>query len=247
MKNIITLFLLFIAILSFSQTFDSLKKNAFYIGVSVSPDYCYKIPIGNLKNPYIVSEKSLFSFSGGINVLKKFNKRIGLETAIWYSTKGESISTSSYTWITPGGIYDPAIPGSGSSTSINVPKKNTQYTYQYLEIPLKLNIYLLTKKIKVYGTVGLSGNVFVRKKVKSEILHDNQPSVTNIDYVSKPTGINTFELSLIGGFGINYDFGKKLMLKVEPNYRQFIRSISDVNVTGFMYTIGCNVGLYIKL
>ena len=46
---------------------------------------------------------------------------------------------------------------------------------------------------------------------------------------------------------MSYDISEKMFFKFEPTYKQFIRPLVDLPVSGYMYSLGANFGLYLKI
>lgn len=243
MKKSILVFVSLINIL-YAQTSDSLKTKRWAIGITGSPDYCNQISNGaKVQTGYLKNEtKAKLGFTAGVNVLYKVTQRMGIETGILYSTKGIFVRTPA--WVTPGGTYDPTIPNSGLNTI--EPEKQNVYTYQYLEIPLKMNYYVLNNKFKMFPSMGISANVFLGKKTSTNILDNAEIRKTQISHSYNNKNIPALDAALIIGLGLSYDLNKNLFFKFEPSYRQFIRQMIDYPVNGYLYSIGMNAGIYIR-
>ena len=65
---------------------------------------------------------------------------------------------------------------------------------------------------------------------------------TSNEYESK--NIPSSEFALLLGVGLSYDINKKIFVKLEPSYRTFIRPLVDGPVSGTLYSIGANAGVY---
>jgi hypothetical protein len=226
----------------FAQTtaVDDGKKWA--IGLSFSPDYNYMLPYNKeykIATLYY-EERGLRSVSFGINAVYKISKRFGLELSVFYAAKGKR-ATNTYPWLTPTGSYDPALPGTGTSAVANYRQYRT-FKYYFLEIPVKLNAYVLNKRFKIFPSLGFAANVTLGQLTMTS---DNT-DMANVNYKYGKAGISPVYISAIAGIGFSYDVNKRLFVKLEPNYRQFITSIVDGGVIGYFYSVGCNAGLYCR-
>jgi len=243
MKLFICLFL-FLTNMITAQDTDSLKTKKWAIGITGSPDYCYRIPYASkMSSGYITTDtKGGRGLTAGVNVLYKASQRMGIEMAVLYSTKG--LVANMTEWITPGGTYDPSIPNSGGST-VEL-EKRMAYKYQYLEVPLKINYYVLNKRFKVFPSVGVSANLFLGKKTATTILNNSDITKTTISHSYNNRNIPAVEAALLIGLGLSYDMSKNIFIKLEPSYRQFIRPLVDPPVSGYLYSVGMNTGIYMR-
>lgn len=237
------LFMLALNSVLLGQNHDSLKIRKWAVGLSFSPDYCFRIadnpnPGGTLKG---FKESSSMTIGFGLNGLYRFTKRFGVDLSIFYSSKGERVHVDQITWVTPGTPFDPTIPNSGQYFYQTSAPDRT-YNYKYLEIPLKINMYILDKKLKVFPSFGFASNIFIGKTTR--LYHaKGDHTETEIIHTYNKNNIPTIDFSLVACIGISYDINNRLFIKLEPNYRQFIRPINDTPISGYFYSIGCNTGL----
>ena len=245
----LSIFILLFSTTSFlAQTPDSLKTKNWAVGLSYSPDFCYRTPYTKSDDAGTtdIKEKGKMGFTAGVNVLYRLLDRIGIEFGALYSTKGEKINTPSYSWYAPASNYDPSIPNSGQSEYMISPERKTSYSYQYLEIPLKINVYLINKKFKVFPSIGCSANIFMGKKTTTTLLYEDghKDKKASRDYESK--NIPNMEFAVLVGVGLSYDINKKLFVKLEPSFRSFIRPLLDGPISGTLYSLGANTGFYLR-
>jgi opacity protein-like surface antigen len=240
MRILILLFIFSISSL-FAGTPDSLKTRKWAIGLTYSPDYCYRVSY--IKNGDVpttsITEKGKLGFTAGANILYRLLDRVGIEFGLLYSTKGQKIATPSVSWQTPGS-------NNSQSTYVTSPEKLTTYTYKYLEIPLKINVYLINKRLKVYPSIGCSANIFMGKKTHTHYKSDEGlKNETSNAFESK--NIPSAEFGLLVGLGLSYNINKKIFVKLEPSYRTFVRPIIDGAISGTFYSVGANAGVYFNL
>ena len=226
-----------------AQNQDSLKIKKWAVGISFSPDYNFRIadnpnPDGALQG---FKESRMIAIGCGLNGLYRFTKHLGIDFSVVYSSKGERIYVEQLTWISPGTPYDPAIPNSGQPMYITT-GSNSTVSYNYLEIPLKINTYVLDKKLKVFPSLGFATNIFIGKTTRLYHRKGDYTETETIHTYNK-NNIPAIDLSLVACLGISYDISRRLFMKLEPNYRQFIRPMNDAPVSGYFYSIGCNTGL----
>ncbi len=218
-----------------AKTMDTTKTSKFEIGCSVSPGYGYRklkadAESNDIKQIRDTLEVARFGYTAGINVKYRFNNKIGIETGILYSDKGEKTKRTSFEDVPSGQkvIY-----------------YTYKYHYHYLDIPLKVNYYFFTGKVKLYVTAGISTNIFINKKTTLLKGHDKTDwEKTNS---KTTTGFNRFNFALLAGAGINYKISDKLNLKAEPMYSRSLTSIINAPVKEYLYSYGLSIGIYRKL
>jgi len=142
-------------LVAFCQTTDN-ETSKFLVGFVFSPDYCYRFLKPDSDEKWVAEDRDLmeipkFGFTTGASLLFKHSEHLTLETGLLYSDKG--YKTKFYANF----IYntsDPSIP-----TSIKY-----IYHYHYLDIPIKANYNLFSKKFKFFISGGISVNVFLGQK-----------------------------------------------------------------------------------
>lgn len=217
------------------KTVDSIKNNKCEIGFSFSPDYSYRSLKSDASNQLIKEirdtlEVPKFGYTAGINLLFHIHKKIVVETGLLFSDKGEKTKKTSFVNV----------------TNDQLPTYYTyKYHYYYLDIPLKVNYYVLMGKLKIYLTAGISGNIFLTQKTTLLEGHDNKDT-KRTSFTFNPE-FNRFNLAFVAGAGINYKVSKRTDLKVEPIYRRSITPIDNFPIKVYLYSAGLNIGLTYKL
>jgi hypothetical protein len=235
MKQTLTFLILF-PLTILSQSIDiTTKSKKIAIGFTFSPDYCYRTLKPDTSSQWIAqSRDSLeipkFGFTTGLSMLYQLNKRFSLETGLQFSDKGEKLKEVTLIWGQP----DPSLPI--KSTFI--------YHYNYLDIPIKVNYNISTSRLKFFVSGGLSTNLFLFQKTTSRLEYIDGNTMTNN---SISNGLSRVNLAIVAGFGINYDLTNRLTFRIEPTYRRSLYSIIDAPVKGYLYSLGMNTGLYLKL
>lgn len=215
----------------FAQRPDSLKTKKWALGLTYSPDYCFRTPYAkeSEKGSSNMTEKGKMGFTTGLNVRYQLMDRIGIEFGALYSTKGQKTHTTSFSWLTPTEGY------------VTDPEKTTTYTYKYLEIPLKVNVYVINNRLKIFPSIGCSANIFMGKKT-TVVSEKGKETSTTYDAKNIPSS----EFAILAGVGISYDLTKNVFVKVEPSFRSFIRPLVDYPVSGTFYSLGANTGIYLS-
>ncbi len=224
---------------SFSQTNEQTSPNRLTLGLNFSPDYCYRTLVANnseqqysdvITNYRDSVESPKFGYTAGITLLYKFNKRFSFETGLKFSDKGERIKKHEI----------PVAPRWGFPT-----KAAYVYHYQYIDVPLKANFYIVNKKLKVFASFGFSVNIFLRDRVTSYYEYSDGSTKKN-----KENGNYDFLLlnpAAMGGLGVDYNITEKINFRFEPIYRRSISPIIDAPIKGYLYSYGANFGMFYKL
>jgi hypothetical protein len=238
-----TLLLLTLAVLPLTlwcQNTDTTKPGRISIGITISPDYGYRVLNTSKSSTWIedirdTTEIPKFGFTAGIDLAFRINKRISLEAGLLYSDKCYQTKNITLVDLNTSGQPDTLFPAIAKST----------YHYIYLEIPIKINYYLLTKRAKLYLTGGISLNILLAQKSNLKVeFKDGQ----NETYKSTVTsGFRTINLAALAGVGFSYDVTKRIYFKIEPVFRCSMTPIFHAPIQEYLYSIGLNTGLYYRL
>jgi opacity protein-like surface antigen len=228
MKQLLLLLTVF-PLTVFCQTSDSLPKRKFAIGLSFSPDYCFR----TVKNPNsfnYLPEIPSFGFTTGMNLIYNPNRRIGLETGLLFFDNTQKTKQYDINFFP----YNPSDP-----------TKNTFIWHNlFLGIPIKIHYRILTQKIKLYLSAGISTNLLFVEKTSAVLEYsDGHTEISN----STNAGLIHVGFAAIGGLGISYDLSDKFAIKIEPTYRRFITSSFVEQSWGTHHSTGLDIGLYYKL
>lgn len=246
-------FLLFILTFStcvaLAQQPTTEKPKKWAIGLSYSPDFCYrtsyeKSSLSALSN---IDEKGKLGFTAGANILYQLLDQVGIEFGILYNTKGEKMHAEAFSWNAGSMNYDPSLPNNGLNGNIITPERKINFSYQYLEIPLKVNVYLFNKnKLKLFPSIGCSANIFMGKKTATTFIFDDGHKEKSVSREYDRKNIPGSEFALLVGVGASYDLSERLFVKLEPSFRTFIRPLVDSPISGTFYSLGANAGIYLK-
>lgn len=232
MRKLIILLIL-ISFTAFGQSPDTVKTKRFSIGLTFSPDYCYRILIADASSQWIAnirdnSETPKFGYTTGLNFAQSLNNKIAVESGLLFSDKGER--------------NKPLL------TDINgnlMGEADFNYHYEYMDIPFKIIYSFVTRRTKIFLSGGISLNIFLRQRITSVFeyapgYYGTFSSVNNKDYAR-------INLAILIGLGFSYEISKSFYLKIEPTHRHSITSIIDAPIKSYLYSIGINTGLYYKL
>jgi hypothetical protein len=237
----LTTALLLVNTFAFGQ--DTLRKKKFYIGGFASPDISYRAlfplingntAIGNfIKHERDSMEIPRFAYTFGLDFLYQFNKRIALSWGLQYSLKGYQTKTEKWTFgssLNQGGFVSTAqIPVSG----------HLAYNYNYIDIPIRADIYLGKGKITTFITAGITTNILLYEKNISYITYadGHQGTQSNVN----SAGYNLVNLQAQLGAGVDIAL-KKSRLRILPIARtSFLSDYNTAPIHEYLWSVGLGV------
>lgn len=168
-------------------------------------------------------EKSLGIWSFGLGITNYFSKHIGFEGGISILRNGEQYKAEL-----------------GDSTY--------QYTnkYMFVGMPLKLK-FSIGDKVKFTASAGVIPQVF--SAFKQDVEWKSSLSGSGEETIKTKIGYTSFAMSAVFNIGVQFKFGKRLYLMLEPEYRMQLTSTYDKKASFKHYAnnIGGNIGLVIGL
>lgn len=236
MRRLIILSLLFVPLFGMAQE-SVTKDEKFSIGVNFSPNYSYRtLHYQEEMQPFVDArerdEYPSFGFNTGISARYIFIKNFELELGVQFSRQ-----TS---------IFKNVMIISGTMASTLIGVSDCQYRYHYLEFPFRVNYRFLNRKLFGYITAGVSMNRFLNTSAKSWITFNNGET----DVVIGETSINNVNKSIfavLGGLGIGYNISEKLNVRFEVLYRHSLTPLANAPIKQYNYSMGCQMGVNIKL
>jgi len=207
-----------------AQANGKLAFSAFF-----SPDYSYRTlsssdSLNNLyKDIKDNHEKALYAYTSGINVSRKLFSIFAIETGLNYNKRGYVFDSASTT---------------GNYTI------NQSYIYNYLQIPVRLKIFIPKGRYNFYITGGVSGMMLVDALKSSTETKNGLPSVSQEKLTNAV--VNRFNYNMLFGVGLDYRITKRFYLKVEPTFSKTLDSIRKDKLSTYLYSGGVNLGfLYV--
>jgi hypothetical protein len=210
----------------------------FEIGVSASPEICYRTLLNNdgsqnstsIINYRNENETVKMGYTGGLHLGYNFNERFGFQTGIQYANRGFSTKKIDIA----GSLMDPVIP---ESLKYN-------YNYHYLEIPAKVNFSFGENQIRLTTSAGLS-SAFLIKQSRTFIGYYKDTTTRQV-FISNDA-YNRFNLFATISAGLEMRFNPIMSIKVEPTFRYGLLKITDTPVSGHWYSGGLNVSYLVRL
>lgn len=242
MKQLTFLLLLLTSCRLFGQDNESstpdLKR--VLIGFNVSPNICYRslqVNDGSSTSAGIVmsrneNETVKLGYSAGLNMCFNLKRHFGIEAGIQYSDKGFRSKMLILNPLQP----DPFVPN----------KAKFIYNFHCVDIPIKANFTTDEGKIRVFTSVGLTANFFIKETVTS-VLFFSDHTERKTRMTSESDNYNKLNITPTISVGVDYRINEKMNLRIEPTLRYGVLKIIDTPVTGYLYSGGINVVYYYGL
>lgn len=230
--------------------YRELKKN------SSSDDYSTGTNMSS--QHYENVESQIASFSGGLDVNYKLNKKFEVQSGIYYSQYGQvntdvyAFSSNNDPWefrTSNGSIqitsevickeltYKPTIKDSTTVFDVNIANftnSEIKQKFEYIEVPLILKYIVFDKKLgfQIFG--GISPGFLVGNNAYFK--NDN-----NDISLGKTDNLNSVIYNSIIGLGLNYSISKKISFNFDPTIKY---SLSPINSGGDFKTYPYYFGFF---
>lgn len=211
----------------------------YFIGFNFSPDYSYRTLKNNDGNPstdLVINsrndiEVAKFGYAAGLNACFNFSQLVGFETGIQFSNKGYKTKSQDLVYFPP---------------NASLPTKSkTNYSYQYIGIPLKAKFSFGKSKVRFVSSIGFMTSILLNVKQTSNYEYSN--GKTEKKSQSSKSGFNKVDISPMLSVGVDYKLNNKMHLFAEPTFRYGVIKTKDAQVTEHLWNAGLNVGFYYAL
>jgi len=220
MKKILLPLFLICSIAAFGQDSTKVHFKRFYVGISFSPEYNYRVLNKNdsgisdslwsvVKNMEDSIFEPKFGYTGGIIFGYYVTNRISIESGVQYSNKG-------YKTIPIETFYDWDEPSIVATNIIN---------YYYLDIPLKVNYEFFKKRFQLITSLGAVGNIFIKSTVKT--IAENPTELFSEEKRDNDYEYNKFNISASIGIGVKYNMSERMQLRLEPVFKYALLNFDD--------------------
>jgi opacity protein-like surface antigen len=250
----------------FTPAFDSdipekPADNKWTIAALVSPTYYsgFNSDHNTVTSVLVSKEQPVVSYSGGVSFAYKINKRLSVQSGLYYSSLGNELSgINSYSGFysydrtkndhnfevltTNGTVYtstsDVFLIDKISTIRISTPYTTdvfdpTKANLKYLDNSLTQNFsYLELPLILKYKLVDKTLGFNVIGGLSSNFLVNNgvYSTLNGSKYqVGKTEGLNTVSFSSSLGMGMEYNLSKNLSLNLEPTFRYYINPFTGID------------------
>lgn len=213
------------------QAQDAFQHKKVRVGIQVSPFYSYRTLKGPSELNYLIRnaneiDEAQIGFGVGLSFVIQLKKRLAFETGLSFSNRGYASNVEADSL------------GRNAFASVEI-----KHNYQYIGIPLKLNLYLLNRKTRLFISGGLYSNVFFTEIRRTSV--ETFDGDSNSRRVKITPSEPYYLLSTTVGVGLDFHIVKRLNLRFEPIFRYAIYNSKKVPVDYLPYDIGFNAGLYL--
>jgi hypothetical protein len=212
----------------------------FRIGVSYAPEMSYRDMVnvdGSTASSQaidVINEFEIikYGFTTGISGSYNISPRTGFEIGVMYSNKGYQDKKMEYSMITSTGDY------------VVLGKYKSVFTFNYIDIPLKVNFTFGQRKVHLLASAGLVTNLFISSSQTDLIkFNDDSEKRTKVNDLFHYTDAM---VSAMLGTGIDYSVNSRLTLRLEPRFRYGLtRVIDNKPISARLWDFGINVGCYV--
>lgn len=202
------------------------------IGLKVSPSISY-LRTDSPSSTSFQSEKSKFSFGGGIFMDYFFGENYAFNTGLFLTGKGGTISYREPIF-TPGG------------TPIVITQK---IAMQYLEIPLTVKLFTneVAPDTRIYFQVGGSLAVPVQTRINGEKNYIDNYNYNSAKETSAGSHVFALDANIIGAVGAEYQLGKSTKFLAGLSYHHGLvdtdryfektRQFDSVNIKNSIFSL----------
>ncbi len=156
------------------------------------------------------------------------NVRFAIEAGVGYTLHGWADNYEGVTFIAidPVNSIDPAIPMTYA----------VRQEFHYLDIPLRGTMSFGKGRWRSISSVGVSANLLMRATFVS--IFNGERSSTEHDYYEK------FNFTAFASTGIAFLPNDRNEFRLEPTFRYALLPIIDAPITGYLWSVGLNIGYY---
>jgi hypothetical protein len=260
------------------KTLPAIESHRWSIAALASPTYYsqFNSSSGDLSNQMTAAEQPIMSYSGGVTLSYKINKRISVQSGIYYASLGQEVTgISSFGGFQPYGNAKSDHNFEVLTTSGRIFTNNsdifladgtgsrviTQFTkdvfdpgkasLQFINNSLKQNFSYLELPIVlryklIDGSLGLN---LIGGMSYNFLLNNSVYAISNgTRYpIGKTQGLSMVTLSSSLGMGMEYSFTNKISMNLEPTFRYYLNPFNDLAGSKIHpYTFGIFSGLSYK-
>jgi len=255
---------------------DNEENNKWTIAALIGPTYYSSFRSGNddMAKQILKSEQPVFSYSGGVALSYKINKRFSVQSGLYYSSVGQMIEgitafsgfqkydntkgDRNFAVLTANGtVYtnnsDVFLLDNGLSNRVRTQFNNEVFDpvkaeLQYLDNSLRQNFsYLELPFIVKYKVIDKTLDFNLIGGLSSNLLVNNSVYVGGKYHVAETDGLNPITFSGSFGMGMEYNISDKLSLNMEPTFRYYLNPFNEFSGLRFHpYSFGVFSGLSFK-
>ncbi len=240
MRSLLILYLLCLANVSlFSQEKLQTKsefaaQSSFSMGPSYTANRCYRILLTTKEDSRAFisarneKESSTFGFNTGVKLVYWFSNNFALETGAQFSRKTYRIDHQEL-------------------TSIGLVDYEGKHRFDFISLPVKLNMVVVDRRFIIAGSGGLVLNA-LHKGITNEKVIYLDVTFEEREYQYTPgSNIRRFGLGACAGMIVAYLVNKSFELRVEPQLQTALTSLADGDIKVFTNAAGLEFSLLVNL
>jgi len=213
------------------------ERSKIAVGAFFSPAYDYRYihtkSEGEFSDQSFVDklnewEKGKFGYTTGLNFSWFISNRFTFETGAWFSNKGYSIKLMD--------LYN------AMNYKVPYDKAKLRIIYGYLSLPVKLNVNIITKPVKVFVSAGMTADLSLYGKYRY-LLVPSGGGKENY-YVNMDDKGRTITLSALASAGLEYEFLEHFSFRFEPMFMMNVMPLYTSDIKTYLWSVGGNLGIF---
>lgn len=208
----------------------------FQIGGMGSTNICFRtlentrseISVDQLIDLRNDGETMKFGYQAGIGFCINVSENFGVETGVQYSNMGFETKLMDFIYAFP----EPGAPIQGRSI----------FNLNYIQIPLKGNIFIGKGKVKFYSSIGVQTNALVNQNETWVLKYED--GRTEYEVFDSNYPLEKVHFSGMIEAGIDVKFSKYIHLRAAPNFSHSIGRVVDAPLSTYLWTAGMGVQFY---
>lgn len=217
-------------------------RSRWSIGINGSPDVAYRkleiIEPSEIASSIVDGrnerELPVIGVTAALMGGYSFNDRFGIEAGVGYALLGWEIDLSELSF---GDQIDPRRGFAYSTDPALQGLKTLRQQFHYLNFPIKGTVTVGKRRWRWISSAGISFGIMMR--ARNVIIYEDDRSSWDQDYYER------FNLFAQLSTGVLYQLSDRHQFRLEPTFRYgLLPIINDTPITGYLWSVGFNVGWY---
>ena len=229
---------LVLSIISFPLQGQSYKDQRFKLGFSTSLDYCFRsisyAGQNSIQEIYYNDAKEnetwRLGFSSGLSASYRLSKLISIESGLLYTRRGYGYEDELIT-----AIPDPRFGFVSNTQEANL---RINYSFNYVDIPLKCNLNFGLGKHNLIVGAGVVNNLLINSWKLGSIT--GVAGSASKDRVPMNIPVYRYSISPIMSTGIDLQIGDKSIFRIDLNAQYQVSRLYDDFLTYNLWSAGLN-------
>jgi Outer membrane protein beta-barrel domain len=240
------------------------RIHQFYISGFFAPEYANYVlendEASNYENKQVIQkrEEHLFSYSTGLSLSYRLNKKVRLQSGFSWSSSNININpdkiyavkdnsgevkyryntSSGYGYILPSFSTYPII-GDSLYTRTSV------HTLQFISIPVMAQYKFLDRRLVLEAGLGISFNFLTKAALKTEVNDDTE---SEVEFLTRLNGLRKLSYSILINGELQYKASEKWSVVAGPYLKYALTSVNAASIVKtYPYSLGLSLGMMYKL